>query len=63
MVAFFSIKIKIRYDENFADKFGDDAVNTIRRVVTQVIKASFIFNKFKKYIKNLRLKICGGCPL
>jgi len=28
--------MKIRYDDNFAGKFGDDAVNTIRRIVTQV---------------------------
>jgi len=29
------IPMKIRYDDNFAEKFGNDAVNTIRRVVAQ----------------------------
>jgi len=28
-------QVKIRYDENFKDKFGSDAVNVIRRVVAQ----------------------------
>jgi len=27
--------LKIRYDQNFADKFGADSVNTIRRIVAQ----------------------------
>lgn len=31
----YSISMKIRYDDNFAAKFGDDAVNTIRRVTAQ----------------------------
>lgn len=35
-IYFYSIKMKIRYDENFAEKFGADAVNTIRRIVAQV---------------------------
>ncbi len=31
-----SLRIKVRYDDNFKAKFGADAANTARRVMAQV---------------------------
>ena len=32
---FYSLKVKVAYDDNFKAKFGDDAVNAARRVMAQ----------------------------
>jgi hypothetical protein len=34
-VFFYSLKVKVSYDDNFKAKFGDDAVNAARRVMAQ----------------------------
>jgi len=32
---FHSLKVKVAYDDNFKNKFGDDSVNAARRVMAQ----------------------------